>query len=68
MLVDELEPADVTALVADSLHQTDRVGAELFEMTVFFFAAGDARHDSGCHLLTPHRRAYLAPHRRFAKS
>ena len=45
VLVDQLEPADVAALVADALHQADRVGAELLEMTVFFFAAGNARHD-----------------------
>ncbi len=45
VLVGQLEPADVTALVADPLHQPDRVGAELLEMAVFFFAAGDARHD-----------------------
>ena len=49
MLVRQLEPTDVPALVADPLHQPDRVGAELLEMTVFFFAAGDPRHDGGCH-------------------
>ncbi len=49
VLVDQLEPADVTALVADALHQPDRVGAELLEVAVFFFAAGDARHDRCCH-------------------
>ena len=42
MLVDQLEPADVTALLADALHQTDRVGAELLEMAVFFLATRDA--------------------------
>ena len=40
MLVDQLEPADVAALVADAFHQSDRVGAELLEVSVLFFAAG----------------------------
>ena len=38
VLVDELKPAHVTALVADALHQTDRVGAELLEVAMFFLA------------------------------
>ena len=49
VLVDELEPADVAALVADALHQTDWVGAEFLEMAVLFLAAGDPGHDSGGH-------------------
>ncbi len=49
VLVDQLEPADVTALLADALHQTDWVGAELLEVAVLFFAAGNPRHDSGRH-------------------
>ena len=42
LLVDQLEPADVTALVADAVHQPDGVGAELLEVAVLLFAAGDA--------------------------
>ena len=59
VLVDQLEPADVAALVADALHQTDRVGAEFLEVAVFFFAAGNPRHDRGGHVMTasPLRRA-----------
>ena len=41
LLVGQLEPADVAALVADALHQADRVGAEFLEVAVFLFAAGD---------------------------
>ncbi len=43
MLVDQLEPADVAAFVADALHQPDRVGAELFEVAVLLFATRNAR-------------------------
>ena len=43
MLVGELEPADVAALLADAVHQTDRVGAELLEVAVFVLATGDPR-------------------------
>ena len=49
MLVDQLEPADVAALVADALHQPDRVGAELLEVSVLFLAAGNPGHDRGGH-------------------
>ena len=49
VLVDQLEPADVTAFVADALHQPDWVGAELLEMAVLFFAAGNPRHDGSRH-------------------
>ena len=49
VLVDQLEPADVAALVADALHQPDRIGAELLEVSVFFFAAGNPGHDRGGH-------------------
>src|SRR6185437_2157845 len=50
VLVDELEPADVAAFVADPLHQTDWVGAEFLEMAVLFLAAGHPGHDRGaCH-------------------
>ncbi|MGY4648288.1 hypothetical protein ACVWWN_002084 [Mycobacterium sp. URHB0021] len=47
MLVDQLEPADVAAFLADAVHQADRVGAELREVSVFLLAAGDAGND-GC--------------------
>ena len=45
VLVDQLEPADVAALVANALHQSDRIGAKLLEVSVFFFAAGNPGHD-----------------------
>src|SRR3954469_14966935 len=44
MLVDELKPADVTALLADALHQSDWIGAEFLEMSMLFGAAGDPRN------------------------
>ena len=44
VLVGQLEPADVAAFVAGPLHQPDRIGAELLQMTVLFFAAGNPRH------------------------
>ena len=68
VLVDQLEPADVAAFVADPLHEPDGVGPELLEVSVFFLAAGNPRHNRCRHVLTPHRRSYLAPHCRFAKS
>jgi len=54
VLAGELEPADVAALVADPLHQPDRVGAEFLEVSVLLGSAGNprnllellARHDS----------------------
>ena len=49
VLVGQLEPADVAALLADALHQPDRVGAEFLEVTVLFLAAGNPRHDGGRH-------------------
>ena len=49
VLVGQLEPAHVATLVAGALHQPDRVGPELLEMAVFFFAAGNPGHDGGCH-------------------
>ena len=45
LLVDQLEPADVAALLADAVHQADRVGAELLEVAVLLLAAGDPGHD-----------------------
>ena len=47
VLVDQLEPADVTAFLADALHQPDWVGAEFLEVSVLFLAAGNPGHD-GC--------------------
>ena len=41
VLVGQLEPADVAALLADPLHQADRVGAQLLEVAVLFLAARD---------------------------
>ena len=38
VFVDELEPADVAAFVADALHQSDRVGPELLEVAVLLLA------------------------------
>ena len=49
VLAGELEDADVAALVADPLHQSDRVGAELFQVAVLVFATRDARNDRGGH-------------------
>src|SRR4051794_7620441 len=49
MLVDQLEPTDIAAFVADPLHQTDRIGAKFLEMSVFFLSAGDTRNDRGGH-------------------
>ena len=46
VLVDELEPADIAAFIADALHQTDGVGAEFLEVPVFFLAARNPGH--GC--------------------
>ena len=43
VLVGQSELADVAALVADAVHQPDRVGAELLEVAVLLFAAGDPR-------------------------
>ena len=43
LLAGELEPADVPALLAKTLHQPDRIGAELFQVPVLFvFPTGDA--------------------------
>ena len=44
-LVDQLEPADVTAFLTNAIHQSDWVGAELLEVSVLFLAAGNAGHD-----------------------
>ena len=44
LLAGQLEDADVAALLADPLHQPDRVGAELFEVAVLFFPAGYPRN------------------------
>src|SRR5262249_48619221 len=49
VLVRQLKPADVPALVAGAPHQPDRVGAELLEMTMFVFAARNSGHDGGFH-------------------
>ena len=49
LLVDQLEPADVAAFLADAVHQPDRIGAELLEVAVLFFATGDPGHDGGGH-------------------
>ena len=53
LLVGELEGADVAALVAHPLHQGDRVGTELGEVSVFVGTPGDAAHfverRAGCH-------------------
>lgn len=46
VLVHQLEPADVAALVAHALHQTDWVGAEFLEVAVLFLAAGNPGHHS----------------------
>jgi hypothetical protein len=39
LLVDQLEPTDIAALLADAVHEADRVGAELLEVAVLLFAA-----------------------------
>ena len=49
VFVDQLEPTDVPALIADALHQPDRIGAELLEMSVLFLATGNPGHDCGSH-------------------
>ena len=49
VLVDQLEPPDVTALLADALHQSDGIGAELLEVSVLFLAAGNPGHCRGGH-------------------
>ena len=49
VLVDQLEPTDVAALLPDALHQADRVGAEFLEVAVLFFAAGNPRHYGSRH-------------------
>ena len=61
MFVCQLEPAHVAAFVAGALHQADRIGPELLEMTVLFFAAGNPGHDGGCHLITPHGICLSSP-------
>lgn len=53
LLVGQLEPADVAALIAQTLHQPDRVGAEFFEMAVLLVAAGYSGHHCGGHVLSP---------------
>ena len=44
VLVGQLEPAHVAALVAQPFHQADRIGAELLEMPVFLIPARNARN------------------------
>ena len=41
-LLAEREVPDVAALVAQSLHQADRIGTELLEMPVLLVTAGNA--------------------------
>ena len=57
MLVGQPEPADVAALVADAVHQADRVGAQLLEVAVLVLAAGYPGHDGSGHLILPGRFA-----------
>jgi hypothetical protein len=42
MLVGELEGADIPALLAQTIHQADRIGAELLEVPMLVGTAGDA--------------------------
>jgi hypothetical protein len=42
MLIGQLKSTDIAALLAKSAHQSDRVGAELLEVTVLVGTAGDA--------------------------
>ena len=51
LLVGQLEPADVSALLADALHQPDRVGAEFFEVSMLFLAPGHPGYNGSRHRL-----------------
>ena len=41
MFVGELESADIAALLSQSAHQSDRVGAKLLEVAMLILATGD---------------------------
>src|SRR6202022_1699214 len=49
LLVRQMENTEVTALLADAVHQRDRIRPNLLEVSVLFLATGNTGHDCGGH-------------------